>query len=296
VIDPATGRPILVAPARQRRPILTDDGHAQARCPFCPGHEDDTPPVLGALRGDGTATQGSDWVARAFANLYPAGLHHEVIAEGPVHSQVPADLDARQWAVALELAADRMRVMEQHPEVGCAFWFKNVGRMAGASIAHNHSQILGLPEPPPRLRDEARLIGPDSPNPQFMARQIAQAKAEGRHVSGGAFPAFSPQHPKLPFEVWIAPVDPAVDFCDLTPAARLELGASVRRVFSALHTAFDGAPFNAWLHRLPGTGFHWHLEVQPRTGFLAGLELGGDMYINAVPAIEAAQRLRSALA
>ena len=99
-----------------------------------------------------------------------------------------------------------------------------------------------------------------------------------------------------PIEVWIAPVDPAVDFCDLTPAARLELGASVRRVFSALHTAFDGAPFNAWLHRLPGTGFHWHLEVQPRTGFLAGLELGGDMYINAVPAIEAAQRLRSALA
>ena len=53
-----------------------------------------------------------------------------------------------------------------------------------------------------------------------------------------------------------------------------------------------------WLHRVPqpllhkGEHFHWHFELQPRTGQLAGLELVGDMYINSVPAQAAAQRLR----
>ena len=50
----------------------------------------------------------------------------------------------------------------------------------------------------------------------------------------------------------------------------------------AFDRAFDRAPFNGWLHRVPRTSFHWHFEFQPRTGFLAGLELGGDMYINSV--------------
>jgi hypothetical protein len=41
--------------------------------------------------------------------------------------------------------------------------------------------------------------------------------------------------------------------------------------------------FNLWLHRVPGRRFHWHIELQPRTGQMAGLELGGDMYINSMP-------------
>jgi galactose-1-phosphate uridylyltransferase len=37
-------------------------------------------------------------------------------------------------------------------------------------------------------------------------------------------------------------------------------------------------PLNAWLHDGP----HWHLELFPRTGRLAGLELGAGVYIDAV--------------
>ncbi len=36
--------------------------------------------------------------------------------------------------------------------------------------------------------------------------------------------------------------------------------------------------------RIPRGAFHWHFELQPRTGQMAGLELGGDMYINSIPA------------
>mgnify|MGYP001395000565 CR=1 FL=1 len=38
----------------------------------------------------------------------------------------------------------------------------------------------------------------------------------------------------------------------------------------ALRDALDRPACNLWLHRLPGARFHWHFELQPRTGQLAG--------------------------
>jgi hypothetical protein len=46
---------------------------------------------------------------------------------------------------------------------------------------------------------------------------------------------------------------------------------------------------------MPRGRFHWHFELQPRTGQLAGLELGGDMYINSISAAASAENLRNGL-
>ena len=46
---------------------------------------------------------------------------------------------------------------------------------------------------------------------------------------------------------------------------------------------------------MPRARFHWHFELQPRTGQLAGLELGGDMYINSISAVASAEKLRLGL-
>jgi hypothetical protein len=61
-------------------------------------------------------------------------------------------------------------------------------------------------------------------------------------------------------------------------------------MYQALRAAFDGSPFNTYLHRIPGADFHWHFEAQPRVGKLAALELGADMYINAVTPQASANR------
>jgi UDPglucose--hexose-1-phosphate uridylyltransferase len=45
---------------------------------------------------------------------------------------------------------------------------------------------------------------------------------------------------------------------------------------------------NAWLHH----GAHWHFEVVPRLPVLAGLELGGGIFVNWLAPEEAAARLR----
>ena len=291
--DPSTGRPILVAPSRRGRPLLTVSGKDGAdRCPFCAGAEASTPPEVDAVRAPGTSPDAPGWRVRAFPNLYPACRWHEVVAEGAAHCTRPGALEPELWSEALGVYRRRMLHLEAQPDVRLAFWFKNVGRAAGASIAHSHSQILGLPMLPPRLVEEltrARHHG------SAVVAELDRAAADGRIIyAGERYAVFSPRDPRLPFETWLAPFDPDDDFD--AGAHDAELGVALAQMFRAFDRAFDGPAFNAWLHRVPGEAFHWHFEAQPRTGQLAGLELGADMYINSMPADEAAGRLRAALA
>jgi UDPglucose--hexose-1-phosphate uridylyltransferase len=291
VVDPTTGRPILMAPRRQQRPMHTGPQAAGTACPFCQGQEGSTPPEVDAERDAGSASDAPGWVARAFPNLYPANLHHEVIAEGRVHHDQPADLDRATWRRCLELWQRRITAMERRPGIACTYLFKNIGALAGASIAHNHSQILGLPALPPRLQLElaqARAL----PNCPWCAT-LATAADDGRLVfTSGNHAVIAPEPPKLPHETWLLPTRCDDDFLrtDLD-----SLAAALQALFTAVAHGLGRPACNLWLHRVPGAPFHWHFELQPRTGHMAGLELGGDMYINALPAAVSAARLRGGL-
>ncbi|MBK8978289.1 MAG: DUF4921 family protein [Planctomycetes bacterium] len=291
--DASTGRPILVAPGRRGRPLKTLAGHdGAAECPFCTGAERMTPPETDAVRAAGTAPDTPGWTVRAFPNLYPAAPWHEVIAEGAEHIAQPGRLDAQTWRDSVAVWHRRIEFLESRPGIACAFLFKNVGREAGASIAHNHTQVIGLTSVPPRLEQEleqARLHGP------LIQRELDTAHRDGRLVLETTHhAAFSPRNPKLPGETWLAAH---------SASARLGEGAhgddladALRLLCAAVDRAFGAPPFNFWLHRIPGADFHEHFELQPRTGFLAGLELGADAYINSLPAAEAAARLRDHVA
>lgn len=292
LVDPVTGRPVLMAPARRHRPVQTADPDAGGPCPFCPGHEGLTPPEVDAVRADGCPPPGPGWVVRAFANLYPAAPAHEVLAEGDTHATQPAALDQRTWEAALVLYRRRMAALETRPGVRCAFLFKNVGWRAGASIAHNHSQLLGLPELTPRLSEMLRQLSGRGGCP--LSDDVAGAEAEGRLVfQNRAYAVHSPRVPKMPYETWLSPRARGDDF--LTPSDPRELAEAMMAAFVAIDRAFSGPAFNMYLLRDPGGRFPWHMEFQPRTGNLAGLELGGDMYINSVLASECAAKLRAGL-
>jgi len=289
LIDPVTGRPVLMAPGRRLRPMQTLHEDEQP-CPFCPGNETMTPPEVDAVRSPGMQPPGPGWIVRAFHNLYPAAAAHEVIAEGDVHATQPAALDVSVWRAALALYRRRMRAIEAQVEY--AFLFKNVGLRAGASIAHNHTQILGLDAPTPRLLQTVQRLSGRGPCP--LADDVAGAEAEGRLVfQNTRYAVHSPRVPKLPFETWLSPRVPSDDFLD--PADDAALAEALHAAFTALDAAFTAPPFNAFLLRDRRNRFPWHLELQPRTGNLAGLELGGDMYINSMPGPESAERLRRAL-
>lgn len=291
LVDPTTGRPILMAPQRHQRPVLTADGASQWPCPFCPGNEAWTPPEVDAAREPGSAPDQPGWSVRAFANKYPAARHHEVIAEGAAHEQQPADLDVATWRTAIAVWQRRIRALELLPDVACAYLFKNVGHLAGASIAHNHSQLLGLATLPPRLELELQQAAalPSCP----WCRTIASAGAEQRLIAETAqHVVLAPQPPKLPYETWLLPKSCDDDFLATDADS---LAAALQALFTAVRDGLSRPAFNLWLHRDPQRRLHWHFEMQPRTGQLAALELGGDMYMNSLPAAQAALLLRRAL-
>ncbi len=281
LIDPCTGRPILMSPGRQGRPRDTGaDAHKAKACPFCEGQEQQTTKEVAALRKDGSKADQPGWTVRAFGNLYPAATCHEVIAEGPTHTTHPCELSANILSDSLQIYRQRMAVMDQHDEVVCSFLFKNVGAEAGSSIAHNHSQLLGLPVMPPRLVAE---LAQHQNGGCHHCHEITEAKQDGRLIhEGKSHVILSPRAPKLAYEIWLLPKDHGDDF--LQPGDHEDLVDCLHMLYQKLHEAFGPAPFNHYLHRIVGHDFHWHLELQPRVGQLASLELGGDMYINAVTA------------
>jgi len=294
LVEPTTGRPILMAPIRQGRPFFTGPDAIAKDCPFCPGQEHRTPKAIDSCRLNGSPDAGHDepgWTVRAFPNKYPANDHHIVVAEGDVHHEQSGDLDVATWCDVVAMWQRLVQTIEREPGVQCAFLFKNVGQPAGASIAHSHSQVIGLGEPPPRLQLEQRSAAALGHCP--WCATIAGAGAGGRLVVRTSdHVVVTPDPPKLPYETWVLPLRCDDDFVT-TPIE--SLATALQALFVAIRDALRRPAWNLWLHRMPGQPFHWHFELQPRTGQLAGLELGGDMYINSLPAAAAAQRLRGGL-
>jgi UDPglucose--hexose-1-phosphate uridylyltransferase len=92
-VDPETGDWNVVAPERAARPVDRTPGDA-ARCPFCPGHEDLTPPEVARFPADGP------WQVRVVPNRR-AGL--ELATGLGVNPAVP-----EQTAPALRAALGRV--------------------------------------------------------------------------------------------------------------------------------------------------------------------------------------------
>lgn len=286
-----------MAEKRQKRPMHTGSKATDKRCPFCSGNEADTPPERDASRPTDSEANQPGWIVRAFDNLYPATNHHEVIAEGSTHYEHPSDLNPATMRAAVAVWQRRVAAIEAIEGVACAFLFKNVGARAGASIAHNHSQVIGLPTLPPRL--ELKRTQNSTHGKCLTCESLARAESEQLIiVENEQFVALAPNPPKLPYESWLMPRECDSDFLSADPDA---LGDAMHQWFQAVGGGLDRPPCNMWLHRVPkpllhkGEHFHWHFELQPRTGTLAGLELGGDMYINSVPAAHTAARLRAGL-
>jgi UDPglucose--hexose-1-phosphate uridylyltransferase len=228
-------------------------------CPFEAGREDRTPPE--------TLRIGEPWQIRVFPNLYPAFERHEVVVHTPKHVHSLADLDEEQLA----LIAEAWRLRREAEPHGYLHALVNEGREAGASREHTHSQLVWVGDRPPETQH-----GVD------RERWDVVVERDGLLLA-------CPYASRLPYELVVAPAEPRTGaFADeLLPAALVLVGEAVRR----LQAVQEGAvPLNAWLH----DSKDWHIELLPRTGTLAGIELGAGIYVNSVPPEEAAKALREA--
>jgi UDPglucose--hexose-1-phosphate uridylyltransferase len=271
----------VIAPGRARRPGaargLWEDESAEEleACPFCEGREERTPPETLALGRGGGGADTPGWRVRVVPNLYPALERQEVVIHAPRHVRTLAELSDEE----VERVAEAWRARRAAEPAGYLHALLNEGRAAGASLAHSHSQLVWLREPPPEVARERReSCG------VCEVLDAGKPVAEADGVVAVAHPAG-----RLPYELLIAPRAHEGDAfaSHLLPAALRRLADAIRR----LHALEGPVPLNAWLHDDP----HWHVEVLPRLSVLAGLELGAGIYVNALPPEDAARALREAL-
>jgi UDPglucose--hexose-1-phosphate uridylyltransferase len=301
---------VVVAPARARRPGAPRAGEAQEQddrvgCPFDEGRESATPPETFVIGPPGRPPDTPGWRVRVVPNKFPAFgpwprdgdrpegpfAHRaavgrqEVVVHSPRHVRSFADLSGRE----LELVGEAWQARAASGrEAGFRYVHAlvNEGAGAGASLAHSHSQLVWLEEEPPLVAQElARQQGADT---CVLCRVLAEEREQRIRVveERDGFVLLCPYAGRQPYELLAAPLEHEADaFTSSRLAAALALAAEgIRR----LRIAEGDVPFNLWLH---ATG-HWHIEILPRFGVLAGIELGAGYFVNTMAPESAAGVLR----
>lgn len=263
---PITDDPVIVAPDREERPNVFDG----APCPFCPGAEEQTPPEI--------ARDGEPWRIRVFPNRYPPTEHAEVIVESASHTDSFDELSSDHAARVLEIYFERYGAMKAN----YVSIFKNHGRLAGASIPHLHSQIVGTAFVPLRASREGDAFARAARCPLCDLREHPLI-AETEHYRW-----IAPRGSRLAYQQWIVPKRHEHDLNEPYDLASLlqSSARAMRRISDSYNWAFITFP-----HQTRG---HWYVELFPRIAMIAGYELGTGTFINTVDPADAAKVLSGA--
>jgi UDPglucose--hexose-1-phosphate uridylyltransferase len=300
-VDRLTGRQVLLAPGRRGRPDeyarvrLQAPSSPRHRCPFCPGHEEDTPPTVLAL-----PQGGGPWQVRVFANRWPAlPGRHEVLVETPRHEASLARLEPAELALALEAYRERMRVLAKLPGTEHVTAFRNSGAEAGATHVHAHGQLLALPFVPRAAAalDERLARHRAATGRCLVCDEIEAELAAGARLVAAdeRFVLLAPYASRQPFELRLLPrAHGSRSLREVEDAAILAaLASSLLDALRRLERAASDPPYNLAFVEPPlaAAGGHWFLEVVPRLATTGGFEWGAEATINSVPPEDAAAAL-----
>ncbi|HET8723440.1 MAG TPA: galactose-1-phosphate uridylyltransferase [Anaeromyxobacteraceae bacterium] len=321
--DPIVGRWVIIATERARRPnhFRRAEEPPGGLCPFCPGHEDKTPPEVWVSGRPPGPPNAAGWKVRVVPNRYPAlmieggldreaaGIYdkmngvgaHEVVIETPDHSRELSDLGDAEITEVLFAFKARMLDLRNDQRFRYILLFKNHGSAAGATLEHSHSQLIALPVTPRQVADEiegARRHFEHRERCIFCDIVGQERKDRSRLVlENEEFVVFEPWAPRSPFETWIVPRRHESNF-EAEPKERLAYAAqALRSTLTRLMTGLGRPAYNFIIHTNPlrdpsSASYHWHIEVVPALTQVAGFEWGSGFHINPVPPEEAAEFLR----
>lgn len=322
--DPLSGRSVIIAPERARRPKQlgsTAGADLLQPCPFCPGNEHLTPPESWADRPGESQPNQPGWSVRIVPNKYPAvaeidfKIHsqsinrlpgagvHEVIIESAPHVVNMAALDEQQLTRIFHAYRERLRTWREDPRWQFRLIFKNQGEHAGATFEHAHAQLIGLPFVPADVETEldgARAYYRRSAKCYYCAQIEREVQTGARIVMGNdEFIAFCPQAPRFAFETWLLPRIHADAFEESDDASIAALAKISRQVIAALDRLQANPPFNYFIQSLSldqseRAHYHWQLRLLPQFSRAAGFEWGSGLHINPVAPEDAARMLRDA--
>ncbi len=271
VPDISTRRWVIVSPQRIGRPEERDAAKKKKHCPFCEGHETETPPEI--IRFGGGETDKPGWKVRIIPNKYTITDVHEVIIHSPFHDKDIEELPLDH--VKLIFNAYRQRY-NFYKKKGQVLIFCNHGEIAGASLNHPHSQLVVIPS---QINLETLVREPIN-NIVSISKQ---------------FTVYCPDFSQWPYEVWIAPKKTESTFGDILDEELAELALLLQSMLKRLVHIYQEHKittqhfgYNYYIYHKE----NWYVRIIPRFVNRAGFELGTGLYVNIVDPVEAALELR----
>ena len=313
-LNPLNGRWVTIVAERAERPTDFAPRSSQveadptAPCRFCPGGERHAAGAMLELPGpDG------EWTVRVVPNKYPAFVGDEpmsVTHRGPVFTEANASgihevlvLSRDHYGSWADLSDDGAnQVMEalhdrmiEHARAGRVRYTQamvNHGREAGASVAHPHGQLLGIPFVPGEILDEEAGFA------RFEGSCLLCTTVEAERVAGerviaddGDVVVVCPYWSGSPFEMLVIPTEHAGHMPDAKRDTLEAVGRMLRNALSVLRERVGDVAYNLVFHTAPHRHhgqYHWHAHVWPKLTTIAGFERGTGVYVNVVPPEQAA--------
>lgn len=285
-------------------------------CPFCRGNEEITPPQRMRYPSEG------DWEIRIVPNKFPAIQeepavrrvrthllfekysaigYHDVIIESPLHNDNYFTMKREHFARIIEMIHQRYTEMIEDEKVDFVSFFKNYQRLAGASLYHPHSQLIGLNSVPDFVRYEVEgatsYFRKSGKCPYCDILKVELSRKERLVCQNEYFAAICPYAPKYKYEVWILPKQHRAFFEEEREISAL--AEILHKIFAMMNRLLSDFPYNLYLHALPKSMagceefYHYHFEINPRISGNAGFELGTGIYINSIFPEQAAENLRN---
>lgn len=325
--DTVTKHWVLIAPKRALRPeslkvesvLYSNLPEIDRACVFCPGNESLNPDTILAEPSE------KKWQVRVVPNKFEALSHNPAVSREPSgfyvtrpglgdhevvilrgHNKPLWEQPDDSVETALNVWKIRLDELTTHPETRYVHILHNHGALAGASVAHPHFQIFGVPFIPEHLN--AELSG-SAAYFRHHGACVYCDMVEKELNDGGRiilddkdFLVFSLFASRVPFQMRILPKKHTASFSGITVAQRKSLARVLKTTLKKLAQKLNSPSFNFYLHTIPvcspkpaycdPNSYHWHIEILPRLNTWAGFELGTEIYVNPVAPEDAAKLLR----
>lgn len=331
--DLVSGDWVVIATGRAKRP---NDFIAQKHIPFvqpqktCPFEKRfSNARIVYAKDATDTGTKGSNWWVQTVPNKYPAldkdicavfnkvgpyvstngaGVHEVVITRD--HSRSFALMTDPEAELVVRMYQERFRMLQDDPCVKYISLFHNHGRLAGASMAHPHSQIIAIPVVPPDV--SSSLEGSERYFAQkkecvhcVMLRYDLKEKSRVIYETD-RFVTIAPFASRTAFEMRIFPKMHQSRFEDIARDEQSDFAHVLQVSLAKLYHGLKNPDYNFFLHTAPVEmknshrakldqsyeHYHWHFEILPKTAIWAGFEIGTGIEISTIKPESAAAFLR----
>lgn len=261
-----------------------------------------TPHQTGVGYSDGQTRRANNSPGSLFP-AEPGTGGHEVIVESPRHIESLGELNTAEISLVFAVYAERIRYWRNMPGVKHVTLFKNVGRDAGASLQHSHSQLIATNRVPAVVQQVTRRLQAHHARVgSCLQCDLLRGEVEqkSRLVSQtDSFVAYCPFASRFPMQVRLTSKEHLPCFSDLRAHPLRELARLTLRVVRWLEALRPSTPYNVLLHTCPVDfagaveSQHWAMDIFPRVSRVAGFELATGAMINPIYPETAAKAYRA---